>query len=230
MPTVTFSTIAELIIYVDQYIKVNHNNEITGEQHNNVENGLAQFIISSPRNYNRAYVTGAAAAFVATSIQCVLVFKSGATGSIQLTDNKWNEWIIYNNSGANKTLVGSIASYKTINGVTRNYVPSETILNIAKGNDNIWYESGGGGGSVTIDPYQFEIGEVDSPMVAGDTEIILPAAKPNSEVITLDGAFLYTNRNDRISYTIVFTATETTITFNQGVVDGQLYSIKTILL
>lgn len=156
MPTVTFNTIGELVTYIDQFIKVNHNNEITGEQHNNVENGLVQFIVSSPRNYNRSNVTATAAAFVAVASQCILIFKSGATGSVQLIDNKWNEWVVYNNSGANKTLVGSISTYKTPTGQTKNYFSNETTTHLVKGNDNIWYQvdngAGGGGSSTKYDP------------------------------------------------------------------------------
>jgi len=154
MPTVTFNTIGELVTYINQFIKVNDNNEITGEQHNNVENGLVDFIISSPENYNRANVTATASSFVAVASQCVLIFKSGATGSVRLTDNKWNEWVVYNNSGANKTLVGSISSYKTNTGVTKNYFSNETVTHLAKGNDNVWYQvdnGAGGGSSITGD-------------------------------------------------------------------------------
>ncbi len=65
-------------------------------------------------------------------------------------------------------------------------------------------------------------------MVAGDTVLVINVdnAIVDSEEIFLDGTFLYTNRNDRISYTIVYTATDITVTFNQAVSDGQLYSIK----
>ena len=150
MPTITFNTIQELITYVDQFIKVNHNNEITGEQHNNVENGLASFIISSPRNYDKAYVTGTAAAFVAVASQCVLIFTAGGTGSIQLLDNKWNEWVIYNNSGANKALVGSITNYITQTGVTRNYIPTGAVVCLAKAENNLWYEIDNGIGGATV--------------------------------------------------------------------------------
>lgn len=156
MPTITFNTIGELVTYIDQFIKVNHNNEITGEQHNNVENGLAQFIISSPINYNKAYVTATAAAFVGVASQCVLVFKSGATGSVELVDNKWNEWVVYNNSGANKALAGSIATYKTFSGQTKNYFSNGVVTHLAKGSDNIWYQidngAGGGGSDTKYDP------------------------------------------------------------------------------
>jgi len=232
MPTVTFNTIQDLITYINQFIIVNHNNEITGEQHNNVENGLSSFIISSPRNYNKAYVTSVAAAFVAVASQCVLVFKPGATGSIQLIDNKWNEWVIYNNSGANKTLVGAIPNYVSQTGTVRNYAPAGKVLCLAKGNDNVWYEIATNTNTTTSNtnfvPLEFKIGGIGSPMTAGQTvlEIVVNNAIQDSEFITLDNAFMPPNRNDQISYGAAYTTTKITITFNQGVIDGQNYYIK----
>lgn len=149
MPTITFNNIQDLIIYINQYIRVNHNNEITGEEHNNVEIGLTGFIISSPRNYNRAQVENTASAFVAVSSQCILIFKKNAIGSIQLIDNKWNEWVIYNNSGANKQLIGAINGFITPAGVFKNYIPSATVVHLAKGNNNIWYQMDNGAATNT---------------------------------------------------------------------------------
>ena len=232
MPTVTFNTIGELVTYIDQFIKVNHNNEITGDQHNNVEIGLTDFIIKSPRNYNRANVTATAAAFIAVASQCVLIFKAGATGSIQLIDNKWNEWVIYNNSGASKTLVGSISTYVTGTGITRNYIPNGQCVSLAKGNDNKWYEvannTGSSTGSVSFIPLSFEIGQVGSPMVAGETVLVITVddAIPDGEWISLDNNYIQPDVTGQISYTAVYTGTNITITFNQAVFDTQKYFIK----
>ncbi len=230
---ITFSNIADLVTYINQYIIPNHNNEITAEQHNNVENGLAQFIISSPRNYNKAFVTATPGAFVAVFSQCVLVFKAGASGSIQLLDNKWNEWVIYNNSGTNKTLVGSISSYISQNGSSRNYVPTGKTLCIAKGSDNVWYEiastsNSSGGGSTSFAYVQFEVGQPGSPIIEGDTELVITASNPiqDSELVNLDGDWMQPNLTDIISYTPVYTINDITLTFTQGVLNGQRYYIK----
>ena len=154
MATITFNPCIPQALrdYIDQFIVPNHNNEITGEQHNNVENGLLDLILATPQNYNRATVTSSAGLFTATCNQSILIFNSGATGAIQLIDNRWNEWIIVNGSGATKQFTGDIATYKTINGTTRNYINNGDIIHLAKGNDNIWYrvnnEKGSGGGTV----------------------------------------------------------------------------------
>lgn len=226
MPTITFNDIDELQAYVNLYIKENHANEITGTQHNNVESGLIKFIKQSPRNYNKAYVTASAGAFVATALQCVLIFKAGATGSITLTNNQWNEWVIYNNSGANKTLSGSIGTYVSILGITRNYIPAGQGVCLAKASDGIWYEVGNTSKS-KFTPLAFEIG-VDAPIVEGDTELVISVTNPvvDSEWISLDNNWIQPDVTGQISYSAVYTASTITITFNQGVIDGQKYFIK----
>jgi hypothetical protein len=175
MATQTFNpcTPADLQTYIDQYIRVNHNNEITGEQHNNVETGLLAFILASYRNYNRATVISTASSYSATCNQCILIFKSGATGSINLTNNRWNEWVIYNNSGDEKQFVGSIISqYRTQGGIVKNYVDSGQVLHLAKGNDNIWYEidNGAAQGSGALPPLIGVVGDGgDDDPVAGES-------------------------------------------------------------
>lgn len=146
----TFNNITELEDYVDQVIINNHNNEITGPQMNDILNGVIKFIKQSPRNFNKAYRTSTAQSFVATDDQCVLVFDSGATGSIQLCDTRWNEWVIFNRSGSQKQLVGSITAYRTLSGLQKNYISDGETVNIAKASNNFWYEispKGGGGTS-----------------------------------------------------------------------------------
>ena len=217
--------------YIDQYIRTNHNNEITAEEHNNIENGLLDFILAAPRNWNKAKICPAGA-FTSTCDQAILIFKAGSTGTIRLCDNKWNEWVLYNNSGVDKQLIGPISNYRTKNGILRNYVSSGNVLVIAKGQDNIWYEIGGigngSGASVSFQPLQFRIGDVDSPMIAGDDTLVIVIADAitDSEDVSLDGTLLYVDLNDRISYKITYTSTTVTILFNQGVADGQVYRIK----
>lgn len=139
-PSQTFSTIQELLTYINTYIVPNGNNEIKGDEHNNVENGLAKFIIQSPRNWNKATVINTAGAYTATNAQCILVFNSAATGSVTLTDNIWNEWTIVNRTVANKALVGAISTFYTPQNTISNYCPSNGVLNLVKGNDNKWYQ------------------------------------------------------------------------------------------
>lgn len=100
--------------------------------------------------------------------------------------------------------------------------------------------SGGGSGIIvnpstgtasTIVAYylQFVVGEVGSPMNPGDTVLVIPLSGfiENSVDVELDGVDLPINRNDRISFTVDYSnPAQVTITFNQGVSNGQLYEVR----
>lgn len=166
-PSVTFNPCipSGLQQYIDQFIITNHNNEITAEQHNNIENGLLDFILASYRNYNQATVINSAGLYVTNCNQCILVFNNGATGTFQLLDNRWNEWVVRNNSGASKQLIGGISSYLTPTGVSKNYVSSGTVLHIAKGNNGNWYEIDNGVASnTTPKPLVAVVGQPGGPI------------------------------------------------------------------
>ena len=76
--------------------------------------------------------------------------------------------------------------------------------------------------------YQFQIGTVNSLMNIGDTILVLnvPNAMQNSQGVFLDGALLKTNTSLFLSYTVFYTSTTVTITFNQAVSNGQVYQIN----
>lgn len=73
----------------------------------------------------------------------------------------------------------------------------------------------------------FKIGAVGSPMVAGETSLIIMVDNPikDSETVLLDNTPLEPNRADQISYSVSYSSTEIIITFNQAVQDGQNYYI-----
>lgn len=95
--------------------------------------------------------------------------------------------------------------------------------------------SGGGGGSTTTLGIieQFEVGVVGAP--TQDTtvyELTYSNIITNTLTISVDGTVLPLDRDDRLSYTVVYSSTKATITFNQGMQDGQVYliqAIKTVL-
>src|SRR5580700_2012505 len=73
---------------------------------------------------------------------------------------------------------------------------------------------------------QFTIGQAGSPMNAGDTELVINVNNPISDSVgvILGGVVLDRNDNTQISYsTPVYTGTNISITFNQGVEDSQTY-------
>jgi hypothetical protein len=189
----TFNNIAELEAYVDQVIVENHNNEITGPQMNDILTGVIKFIQQSPRNFNKAYRTATAGSFVATEEQCVLIFDSGATGSIQLCDTRWNEWVIFNRSGSQKQLVGSIAAYRTLSGVQKNYVADGETVTIAKASNNFWYEISTKGGSNSeygclVDTIATQSGSYENPNITDADSI--PYLILNKQIYTeIDGDY-----------------------------------------
>lgn len=77
-------------------------------------------------------------------------------------------------------------------------------------------------------PLQFEIGQLGSPMIAGETALVITIGNPieDSEIVVLDNNFMEPNLSDQISYTVSYSTTEIIITFNQGVILGQKYFIK----
>lgn len=237
MPTVTFNDISELVVYINQYIIENGANQITGEQHNNVEIGLTQFIISSPRNWNRATIRNGAGLYSANSNECILIFRPTATGSLELVQNKWNEWLIVNQTGAVKFLTGDITTYRKLDGQLTNNIPPNTVIGIAKGVDNNWYEienrPGGGVASVTnFDRIEFTIGASPSLMADGDTELILniPGIKDDSLSVDLIGVGeLPRTLSEQLNYNVDYPEvgeSDVTITFNQGVQNSQTYIIR----
>lgn len=94
-----------------------------------------------------------------------------------------------------------------------------------------------GGGGIIVNPsgiqtsiigidVQFVVGS--GGMNAGDTVYVLNYTNiiENTVIVFLDGSDLPDGIMTQISASIVYTATEATITFNQAVFDGQLYKIK----
>ena len=83
-----------------------------------------------------------------------------------------------------------------------------------------------GGGLLTFESLAFTVGVAE--MNDGDTVLIITANNylSNSLSINLDGgADLQPNLSDQFSYTLTYTTTNITITFNQGVTNGQKYYI-----
>jgi len=94
-----------------------------------------------------------------------------------------------------------------------------------------------GGGGIVVVPtgpqtsivgidVQFRVGV--SGMVQGESVYVLNYTNiiENTVIVFLDGSDLPAGEVVQISADIVYTSTEATITFNQPVIDGQLYKIK----
>jgi hypothetical protein len=75
---------------------------------------------------------------------------------------------------------------------------------------------------------QFTVGDISSPMSAGDTIYVVPYnyIQNGSIDVFVGGALLPQNQTDQFSYSIVYKDSSATITFNQGVQNTQLFMIK----
>lgn len=219
---------AALKNYIDQYFYNNGIGLIEGDNDNYALTSLLDFISKSPLNWEKVLVVSSGG--VITASRPVTIFISTAVTSLTWPENIYNQYVFINSTNSAIPFSGGV-SYYDINLIMRTSIPAKTAISIYKSANDLWiglpFNTNGSSG-VSYDKLQFEIGAVGSPMVAGDTELVISVDNPknNSEFVFLDGSLLFEDRNDRISYTIVYTATQITITFNQGVSNGQLYLIK----
>ena len=74
---------------------------------------------------------------------------------------------------------------------------------------------------------QFTVGDVGSPMLQGETVLVISNISPiqDSVSVVLGGVVLDRNDPNQISYQVAYTFDTITITWNQGVQDGQTYLI-----
>lgn len=228
-----FPNISSLRTFIDQYITENHNNEITGENHNQVENGLLDFIIRAARNWDKATVIANAGLYQPSSDQSILIFKPSAIGSIELMDNQWHEWTIVNQTPNSKQITGDISSYVKIDGTFSSFIPATISTTLVLGTDNKWYEAsnrgGGSSGSDIFGRLEFTVG--GSPLVMSDGDTILEILQPgivqdSVEVEYVGAGELPRTLTDQQSYGIDYSDPEkVTFTFLTGVQNGQTYIV-----
>ena len=104
---------------------------------------------------------------------------------------------------------------------------AKAILN-AGGSGSVINPSTGSASAIVFEDVQFTVGAVGALMTAGQTLLTLTYQYPieNSESVIIDGTYLQIGLSTSVSYTIVYTNTTLTITFNQAVVNTQNISIK----
>ena len=122
-------------------------------------------------------------------------------------------------------------TYVDVSGNTVDRIAARSVVSIAKGEDDLWYQFDNKAILIlyTPDELEFTIGEGGSPMNEGDLILVIsnvPGIVQKSVQIFLDGSFLYKGKTDRISYGVVYTTNSFTVTFNQGVINGQTYNIS----
>ncbi len=221
--------IDDLLAYIlDKWIQ-NNNRAITGTIGQNVVWNLGELLKQNPENWDKATVVNDDGNYTTQSSECLIIFSNNSDGGLDFTNNIWNKWYFVNETDNDRVFLNG-KFYLDINGETIDRIDARSVVSIAKGEDDIWYQTDNKAipkQYTPHEPLQFEIGDVDSPMAEGDTELVVSATAvvEDSVQVFLDSAFLYRERIDRISYAVSYDANEFTITFNQGVINLQVYSI-----
>jgi hypothetical protein len=142
-----FSTIAQLLTYINQYIIPNGENEITGLEDNTAFQGVVQFIQAA--NLNNGFVHISSTGGVIVLPAPMTLFTTVLPTSIQWNSNFNNEYYIVNGLGVNIPLANGF-SYIDPFGTSQTVIPSRTAIHIAQATNGSWIQMnnvGGGSGS-----------------------------------------------------------------------------------
>lgn len=158
-PVQTFSTIQQLINYINSQFIPNGQELITGEIGNNVLNSLGEFIVSYTLNNQTALVHSTGGDFVLT--RPITVFITSTPDSIQWPDNVQNEYYIVNATGLDIALATGFVYYDPYLAETTS-IPARTVIHIAKSSNGQWMRVNNltGGGSGNLPPQTGHEGEV----------------------------------------------------------------------
>lgn len=224
----TYPDFAALLAYINSVIVTNGAEEIDAIDMNNVVNGLLTFIEQSSLNWQTAQVISTGG--VITGNRPIKVFITSTPTSLQWSDNIYNQYIFVNTTANPIPITGGLVYYD-INLVAQTALPAYTTVSIVKATNGQWisiYNESGTGSTTRFHKLPFKIGTGGSPMNDGDTILVITVsnASLDSEFVNLDNSWMQPNRNDQFSYTVVYTSTNITFTFNQGVSNGQNFYIK----
>jgi len=137
LPSQTFSTIAELLTYINTYVIPNGNEEISGEIENNVENAVCNFIVSYTLNSGLAKIESSGGDIVLS--KPITVIQTTVPDTLQWPDNVQNEFYIVNATGTNIPLAPGFTYYDQ-NLSARTTIPARFVVHIAKADNAQWIQ------------------------------------------------------------------------------------------
>lgn len=143
LPATTFATIQELINYINTVIVPNGAQEITGEEHNAIENGLANFIVKYTLNSGLAGISSSTG--VIPLSKPITVFTVVPT-SVNWPDNIQNEYYIVNATASDIPLTSGY-SYVDQYATVQTSIPARSTVHIAKATNSNWIQINNLGGS-----------------------------------------------------------------------------------
>lgn len=156
----TFPTLAQCVAYINTHIIPNGVEDITGEEHNNVENSLAHFIEFYTLN-SIQHLASVSSSTGAVTVTTPITYFTAVPSTLQWPDNVQNEYYFVNGTGNNISFANEF-SYVDEYGDVQTTLPARTILHIAKAANTFWIKvsATGGGSSAGLPPQTNHDGEV----------------------------------------------------------------------
>jgi hypothetical protein len=156
-PNQTFNTISDLLAYVNTNVVTNGNQEITAIIENNVENGLANFIVSYTLNSGLAGISSSTGV---VPLSKPITYFSVTPTSISLGTNVQNEFYIINATANNIPLTSGysyIDAYQTV----QTSIPARAYVHLAKATNGTWLQvNTATAGSDSLPPQTGKSGQV----------------------------------------------------------------------
>lgn len=144
LPSQTFSTLAELINYINTKIIPNGMREIDGEALNNALNALAQFI--EEYTVNGGLLDLETDSGIVIEVSKPMTVFIGAPTSVQWPNNPQNEYYLVNATGYDIPLSAGFVFVDAYQD-EKNIIPANQVVHIAKAPNGSWIQVNNFGGS-----------------------------------------------------------------------------------
>ena len=176
MPTtpITISDIDALIAYILANWVQNNNQAITGTIGQNVVYNLGELLKQNPENWDKATVVPTNGNYTTQSSECLIIFTNNSNGGLSFGNNIWNKWYFVNETNNERVFLGG-ETYVDVSGNTVDRIAARSVVSIAKGEDDLWYQFDNKAILIlyTPDELEFTIGEGGSPMNEGDLILVI---------------------------------------------------------
>lgn len=137
LPAQTFTSITQLITYINAFIVPNASQQIDATDVNNVENALANFIVKYALNGSLATIVSNSG--VVSLPTPVTVISTPAPSAITWPDNVQNEYYIVNATGTEIPFVSGLF-YVDQFSIQQTSIPAHTVIQIAKATNGNWIQ------------------------------------------------------------------------------------------